>query len=1102
MATRLPSKLPGGRRRFEVRGKIRTKTAFESSPNLSTPAGRKNASTPSSSPGSVIKPQSDGAQDPEVMTPKANFADEDIKPEFLQDAGIDSDSEEVSETTNDNLAEDEASGDVNAGNSTALNPEESALSESDQNGSNHRVNLSDKSARVSGLRKKTIFASSGATAVIAIMLAVASAPGMILAHISNLITDNPASRNSQLMQSEYRRTNINKLSDLFSKEGRRGGAIIAEMQRAGYTFSFDKDGKTILGITKAGENLSVRNADGAVEKIMGDYMEKKHPVLSRSATWRNSRMEALEKRFGVDRTSGVIAKEGLEDAAKATNQRIFNIVNGELDSNGTPRVQVADNKDASDTQKASDQAQKDILQTSDDEAIKTAKQLAEGVEEKSAGILAAAGAEASEGVVGDAMAAAVKAELSKGVLSSATDTIKGAISATDVPTTLCNINKKIRYVTIAARATRDAKMLRYAYDFVAADDGQRKGEAASGLVREYIKRTLTKDNTGTYFGSTTGYSSMATGKYSLSKNKATRNHISVTGDVGGLLAGVKDLTSKVPLCSVWSNTAATLGINIGLNAITLFSGGTFKVAERGVVETIKLGAQTAIKNALTKSFVRRIAIDAAVGTIIQSGLDGIVAYVGIYAQKTLLFEFTGQERGGTLSMPLAGGAGSIRFRKDSLAGMVPASPRAYSQAHNEYLAFEKERIKTLSVFDKYLSLSSPDSLAYKTFDTVAFNSGLMDGVTSSSISNVAKIPSQFISSLKTLTQPFFTLAGADEVDPDIVSFEPYTIQGTSDTVAVDIAGNMLSTYPKSVLNIDHVENKIFLKTTTIQGGPFIDTNGEPIGVFAQHIENCAYGDVYTTLENNPDTTDPALDCLAKLTITQRFKAYMAYQNMDSITTGQLDPESVATSSQVASVSPSGVPSNLIAGTPIDPNKIKYDLTELCPTSPTIGNDRIETDAYINGQRFTIRLCNVHGVEINTIVAKQYDDLFNDMKFAGYSIKGSAGFRDMQSQIDGYAGGKGAGTYAKPGYSNHQFGTAVDISCQGNGTSYDPSVKPGRGRDAFLANISQYPCLNWVATNSFSYQLLLQCVGKSTDSGGEIRAQSGGCEWWHISPTGG
>ena len=88
----------------------------------------------------------------------------------------------------------------------------------------------------------------------------------------------------------------------------------------------------------------------------------------------------------------------------------------------------------------------------------------------------------------------------------------------------------------------------------------------------------------------------------------------------------------------------------------------------------------------------------------------------------------------------------------------------------------------------------------------------------------------------------------------------------------------------------------------------------------------------------------------------------------------------------------------------------------CPVSPTIKDIGVNPlgQAYLGGTAYDIKLCAVHGVNINAIAAKRFDDLFTAMEAAGFNVKGTFGFRDMAGQIAGYSEGRGANTFAKPG----------------------------------------------------------------------------------------
>jgi hypothetical protein len=178
----------------------------------------------------------------------------------------------------------------------------------------------------------------------------------------------------------------------------------------------------------------------------------------------------------------------------------------------------------------------------------------------------------------------------------------------------------------------------------------------------------------------------------------------------------------------------------------------------------------------------------------------------------------------------------------------------------------------------------------------------------------------------------------------------------------------------------------------------------------------------------------------------------------------------------------------------------------CPTSPTIREIGVVT-AYREGKSYQIKLCSVHGVELNALAADQYDKMFTAGEAQGIDFHGSGGFRSMQTQTNMYYPNypdtsKINNAAAPPGYSNHQFGTAVDITCKDStGDLYKPWVNgESRGRVPDFQNALKHPCLNWIHLNSVQYRLLLMCDGLG--GSGEIKLSQGGCETWHMSPTGG
>lgn len=171
----------------------------------------------------------------------------------------------------------------------------------------------------------------------------------------------------------------------------------------------------------------------------------------------------------------------------------------------------------------------------------------------------------------------------------------------------------------------------------------------------------------------------------------------------------------------------------------------------------------------------------------------------------------------------------------------------------------------------------------------------------------------------------------------------------------------------------------------------------------------------------------------------------------------------------------------------------------CPISPNvteIGNRNIFHKDF---GFYDIKLCKVHGYAINSIKAKDFDNMFTAMKAAGYSFKGDqTNFRTSETQATMNSGNSTG--VAKAGGSNHERGLAVDIACSGGGKAFRPWTNgKKRGLADFERAIAEHPCLRWIHNNAHRYRLLLMCDGKGDY--GEIAVKTGGCETWHLSPTG-
>ncbi len=132
----------------------------------------------------------------------------------------------------------------------------------------------------------------------------------------------------------------------------------------------------------------------------------------------------------------------------------------------------------------------------------------------------------------------------------------------------------------------------------------------------------------------------------------------------------------------------------------------------------------------------------------------------------------------------------------------------------------------------------------------------------------------------------------------------------------------------------------------------------------------------------------------------------------------------------------------------------------------VGTDAGVGDGYESNKLYKIRLCTVGNgnITVNAQIAENIEKLIQDAKNAGINFSGG-GFRSMQSQIilrtqnncpDVYnAPSSSCGTpTARPGYSNHQMGLAIDFSQNGSILN-----KGASGYSWLQANASKYGLKN-------------------------------------------
>lgn len=165
-----------------------------------------------------------------------------------------------------------------------------------------------------------------------------------------------------------------------------------------------------------------------------------------------------------------------------------------------------------------------------------------------------------------------------------------------------------------------------------------------------------------------------------------------------------------------------------------------------------------------------------------------------------------------------------------------------------------------------------------------------------------------------------------------------------------------------------------------------------------------------------------------------------------------------------------------------------------------GEDLGIFDGYKNGTLYKIRLCKIPGTSlwVNSQISKAIFDMINDAKAAGLTINATDSYRSMKTQRTGFQTRCGinypetqsfkkppctGAPIARPGYSNHQMGLALDLTCNGSGI---PQA---------YSSAKNNPCFIWMLANSTKYGLYEYGKGKPTSRASEYY------EGWHWSADG-
>ena len=188
----------------------------------------------------------------------------------------------------------------------------------------------------------------------------------------------------------------------------------------------------------------------------------------------------------------------------------------------------------------------------------------------------------------------------------------------------------------------------------------------------------------------------------------------------------------------------------------------------------------------------------------------------------------------------------------------------------------------------------------------------------------------------------------------------------------------------------------------------------------------------------------------------------------------------ATPAAAVDATPTPTPEPTVTIMPISP--LPTTSASPNPSVPPVYNidDASSIDVVVNKQRplnpidFKPKLATVNGVSIAASIAEQYKAMAAGMKAAraGILILNS-GYRSFDSQGKIHANqvarlglAAGEALAARPGYSEHQTGLAVDVSARGQGCAiYTCFAKTTAGK--------------WLAANAYQYGFILRYYSGQT-----------------------
>jgi len=496
------------------------------------------------------------------------------------------------------------------------------------------------------------------------------------------------------------------------------------------------------------------------------------------------------------------------------------------------------------------------------------------------------------------------------------------------------------------------------------------------------------------------------------------------------------------VCQVVTDVRVGAAFGVIEIALTVLGGGTpgaLKVAAEGGVKGIteyitkqtvgklsRIALEQGSRRAAASFISKKVA--SAGGSFFRKILrDGIVILGATELAKMLVLNYSnaqnnGLETGETIAnqVDMGGNLYAQQNNQNLLYGRPMTQPEVLSSNMSDLAYIEGVNAKR-PFNEKYLSMTNPNSLVARTASSLSatINSdGAFNKIFSSIVTSIKSVPSNmFVNMFNRDKVRAATVSGAGEYN--IVQWgwsddEESIIQNNAEYFPIE--NELILEASGKYEELEEKYGKCYTSTmgVLLSSG---DIQREQDGQVKNDAGDCS---PLSLGINNPQYNDLV------------FRWRLAKRNTN-VQNQLVDIQSGPQSSNTETPQPGNV-----AGTAVTAG----DTSNLTCTA---GTDAGVVDGYQNGQLFKIRICSVQNMgKVNAQIAKNVDDLLNAARADGVNLSGSS-FRSMESQIElrrKHCGSSQNDIYqkpsdqcspptARPGYSNHQMGLALDFGSCGN-----------------------------------------------------------------------